>query len=944
MAKQLRDTQEQGQSIWYDNVSRGLLTSGEMAALVESGITGLTSNPTIFEKAISGSNDYDEALLALALAGSTATEAFESMAMEDIRAVADLLRPVYDATDGADGFASLEVSPTLAHDTEGTVAEAHRLFAALDRPNVMVKVPGTPEGVPAVERLIGEGVNINVTLLFHRDAYSKVREAYTAGLERFAANGGDLRRVASVASFFVSRVDAAVDGLLEPRVKAGEEELADLLGKAAIANAALAYRDFQETAATERFAALRAKGARVQRPLWASTGTKNPDYSDVLYIESLIASDTVNTMPPATLDNFLDHGEVAPTLEPFIPEAERALDALEAAGVSMAEVTDKLLADGVKSFADSFTTLLANVEEKKAALLAEHYAAALALGGGQAAADDALAALTSRTPSAASGTSTTRCGSRTPRSSATGSAGSPCRPKCASRPQTCRRSRTRSRPWASATSSCWAWAAAASERRRCEASSARRRAGRGSRCSTPPSPTGSTPRATPSTCATRSSWSPPSPAAPWRPSPATATSGTLADAALGDDAGSHFVAITDEGSGLERLASDEGFLRTFLNPETIGGRYSVLSFFGLVPAALTGIDVAALLDRAARMQEACAPSVPSAKHPGLQLGATIGALAKAGRDKLTFVTTPTLSSVGLWAEQLIAESLGKEGLGIVPVANEPLLGPAHYGDDRVFAYLRLDGDDAQASDDAVAALEAAGHPVLRFTLRDRADLAAEFYRWEFATAVAGAVLGVNPFDQPNVQTAKDKTAEVLSAYERDGALPETPSTLSVEELLAQAAPGDYLCIMAYVHQTPEVDAALAALRRASWSATPSRPRPATGRASSTRRGSCTRAAPPADCSCKSRRTTPMTSTCRGSATASARWPMPRPSETCRPCRRRASAWRAFASPAALRRGCQPCKLQSPKGAIHGTGNDWPGAHGRQHGRAAHSWRPPRRRL
>ena len=812
MAKQLRDTQKQGQSIWYDNVSRGLLTSGEMAALVESGITGLTSNPTIFEKAISGSNDYDEALLALALAGSTATEAFESMAMEDIRAVADLLRPVYDATDGADGFASLEVSPTLAHDTERTVAEAHRLFAALDRPNVMVKVPGTPEGVPAVERLIGEGVNINVTLLFHRDAYSKVREAYTAGLERFAANGGDLRRVASVASFFVSRVDAAVDGLLEPRVKAGEEELADLLGKAAIANAALAYRDFQETAATERFAALRAKGARVQRPLWASTGTKNPDYSDVLYIESLIASDTVNTMPPATLDNFLDHGEVAPTLEPFIPEAERALDALEAAGVSMAEVTDKLLADGVKSFADSFMTLLANVEEKKAALLADHYAAASALGGGQAAADDALAALTEQDAVRRIWDIDHTLWKPDPTELSNRLGWLTLPPRCASRRQTCRRSRTRSRPWASATSSCWAWAAAASERRRCVASSARRRAGRGSRCSTPPSPTGSTPRATPSTCATPSSWSPPSPAAPWRPSPATATSASSRTPPSARRPAAISSPSPTQAAGWSASPHDEGFLRAFLNPETIGGRYSVLSFFGLVPAALTGIDVAALLDRAARMQEACAPSVPAAKHPGLQLGASIGALAKAGRDKLTFVTTPTLSSVGLWAEQLIAESLGKEGLGIVPVANEPLLGPAHYGDDRVFAYLRLDGDDAQASDDAVAALEAAGHPVLRFTLRDRADLAAEFYRWEFATAVAGAVLGVNPFDQPNVQTAKDKTAEVLSAYERDGALPETPSTLSVEELLAQAAPGDYLCIMAYVHQTPDVDAALAALR------------------------------------------------------------------------------------------------------------------------------------
>ena len=812
MAKQLRDTQQQGQSVWYDNVSRGLLTSGEMAALVESGITGLTSNPTIFEKAISGSNDYDEALLALALAGSTATEAFESMAMEDIRAVADLLRPVYDATDGADGFASLEVSPTLAHDTEGTVAEAHRLFAALDRPNVMVKVPGTPEGVPAVERLIGEGVNINVTLLFHRDAYTKVREAYTAGLERFAANGGDLRRVASVASFFVSRVDAAVDGILEPRVKAGEEELADLLGKAAIANAALAYRDFQETAATERFAALRAKGARVQRPLWASTGTKNPDYSDVLYIESLIASDTVNTMPPATLDNFLDHGEVAPTLEPFIPEAERALDALEAAGVSMSEVTDKLLADGVKSFADSFMTLLANVEEKKAALLADHYAAASALGGGQAAADDALAALTEQ--------------------------------------DAVRRiwdiDHTLWKPDPTELSNRLGWLTLPSEMRE-QASDLQAFADEvqamGIRDVVLLGMGGSSLGAE----ALRSVFG----EAQGRPRltvldttvpdwihaarnaidvrhtlflVSSKSGGTLetltgyryfrhlADAALGDEAGSHFVAITDEGSGLERLASDEGFLRTFLNPETIGGRYSVLSFFGLVPAALTGIDVAALLDRAARMQEACAPSVPAAKHPGLQLGATIGALAKAGRDKLTFVTTPTLSSVGLWAEQLIAESLGKEGMGIVPVANEPLLGPAHYGDDRVFAYLRLDGDDAQASDDAVAALEAAGHPVLRFTLRDRADLAAEFYRWEFATAVAGAVLGVNPFDQPNVQTAKDKTADVLSAYEHDGALPETPSTLSVDELLAQAAPGDYVCIMAYVHQTPDVDAALAALR------------------------------------------------------------------------------------------------------------------------------------
>ena len=812
MANPLQDTQKLGQSLWYDNVSRGLLSSGAMAALVESGITGLTSNPTIFEKAISGSNDYDEALLALALAGSTATAAYESMAMEDIRAVADLLRPVYDATDGADGFASLEVSPTLAHDTEGTVAEAQRLFAALDRPNVMVKVPGTPEGVPAVERLIGEGVNINVTLLFHRDAYTKVREAYIAGLERFAADGGDLRRVASVASFFVSRVDTAVDGQLEPRVQAGEEELADLLGKAAIANAALAYRDFQETAATERFEALRARGARVQRPLWASTGVKNPAYSDILYIESLIAPDTVNTMPPATLTSFLAHGQPAPTLEPSIPEAERVMEALEAAGVNMTEVTDRLLADGVKSFADSFTTLLANVEEKKAALLAGHYAAAFALGGGGAAADEALAALTEQ--------------------------------------DAVRRiwelDHTLWRPEPTELSDRLGWLTLPTDMRE-QAGDLQAFAdevrGMGIQDVVVLGMGGSSLGAE----ALRSVFG----KAHGRPQLTaldttvpnwihaarnaidirhtlflvSSKSGgtletltgyryfrTLADAALGEDAGSHFVAITDAGSSLERLARDEGFLRTFLNPETIGGRYSVLSYFGLVPAVLTGVDVAALLDRAARMQEACAPSVPAAKHPGLQLGAAIGALAKAGRDKLTFVTTPALGRVGLWAEQLIAESLGKEGKGIVPIAGEPLAEPAHYGDDRVFAYLRLDGGDAQALDDGVAALEAAGHPVLRFTLRDRVDLAAEFYRWEFATAVAGAVLGVNPFDQPNVQGAKDKTAEVLAAYQRDGVLPPQGPTLSCGELLAQAAPGDYLCIMAYVHQTPETDAALEALR------------------------------------------------------------------------------------------------------------------------------------
>ena len=371
MVNQIREAQKLGQSIWYDNLRRGLLVSGEIAELIKTGVTGLTSNPTIFEKAISESSDYDEALMALAMKGHTAEEAFEELAVTDIRNVADLLRQVYDDTNGIDGYASLEVSPSLAHDTDATVVEALRLFAKLDRPNVMVKVPATPEGIPAIQQLIAKGVNINVTLLFDLEAYRNVRNAYSAGLEQLQASGGDLSKVASVASFFVSRVDTATDALLEAKIQNGDSGFEYLLGKAAIANATLAYRDFRQTVSEQRFGSLQKNGAQVQRPLWASTGTKNPSYSDVIYIENLIGPDTVNTAPPATMANFLDHGKVKPTIADYIEEAEQVMADLENAGVSITEVTEKLLSDGVKSFTDSFNALIANVEEKKNHLLSK---------------------------------------------------------------------------------------------------------------------------------------------------------------------------------------------------------------------------------------------------------------------------------------------------------------------------------------------------------------------------------------------------------------------------------------------------------------------------------------------------------------------------------------------------------------------------------------------
>ena len=815
MSNPIRETQKLGQSIWYDNVRRGLLTSGELAQLIKTGITGLTSNPTIFEKAISGSSDYDEALLALALEGRSSEESFEAMALEDIRDVADLLRPVYDATNGIDGYASLEVSPTLAHDTDGTVAEALRLFAELDRPNVMVKVPATPEGIPAVEQLIGHGVNINVTLLFNLDAYRLVREAYTAGLEHLVETGGDPSKVASVASFFVSRVDSAVDALLESKIQNGESGFEHLLGKAAIANAALAYRDFQETVAGERFASLQAKGAQVQRPLWASTGTKNPAYSDVLYIESLIGPDTVNTTPPATLVNFMDHGNAKPTLVDSIAEAEQIMADLAAAGINITEVTDKLLVDGVNSFADSYNTLIANVEEKKARLLAKKHASSqVNLGKHQAAVEATLSDL--------------------------GENDVPGR--------IWRKDHTVWKPDPTEIADRLGWLTITDVM---EEQAANLRAfakdvkdrgvnhvvllGMGGSSLGPEvlrSTFGSAPgypelivldSTVPDWIQSVTDVIDPAHTLFLVSSKSGGTLETLTayrhfrsvlDKALGKKkAGGCFVAITDSGSPLERLAKTEGFLRVFANPSTIGGRYSVLSYFGMVPASLAGIDVSLLLDRADHLRESSASCVPADENPGVWLGAVMATLAKAGRDKLTVLTSPTLSSFGLWAEQLIAESLGKEGKGIVPVAGEPLLAPEHYGNDRLFVYLRMDGDNAADTDAGVEALRSAGHPVVQLDLRDRYDVGAEFYRWEYATAIAGAVLEVNPFDQPNVQSAKDKTAEVLTHYAAAGSLPDHAPATSLKELLSGASAGDYLAIMAYVEQTPETDAALASLRQ-----------------------------------------------------------------------------------------------------------------------------------
>jgi transaldolase len=356
-----------GQSVWYDNIHRGMLHSGELQRLADDGVRGVTSNPTIFKNAISQEQEYRADIAALTRQGKSPLEIYEALALADVGAAADVLRPVYDQSDGVDGYVSIEVSPLLAHDTQGTVAEARRLFKSLTRPNIMIKVPATPEGIPAIRTLIGEGIKVNVTLLFAVAMYRQAAEAYLGGLEAAAAAGKGLKRIASVASFFVSRVDTLTDKLLQARIDASQDEvektrLRKLQGRLAIANARIAYRDYKVVFGSRRFQALAAKGARPQRLLWASTSTKNPAYRDVMYVEELIGGPTVNTMPLVTLQAFKDHGRLRNSLEEDLAGTEATVNEIEAAGLSVQAITDQLLEEGVSAFARSFDQLLATVK------------------------------------------------------------------------------------------------------------------------------------------------------------------------------------------------------------------------------------------------------------------------------------------------------------------------------------------------------------------------------------------------------------------------------------------------------------------------------------------------------------------------------------------------------------------------------------------------------
>ncbi len=837
----LKTLQDHGQSVWLDYVRRDLLRNGGLKRLIEEdGVVGVTSNPAIFEKAIGGSTEYDDAVKQLVDAGDLdAAGLFERLAIDDIQHAADILRPVYDETNGRDGYISLEVSPYLAMNTDETIAEARRLWGLVDRPNLMVKVPGTEPGVPAIRQLISEGININVTLLFSNDAYKAVAEAYLAGLESRASAGQPIGKIASVASFFVSRIDTAIEKKIEKRQsEADAAALKALDGKVAIANAKLAYVYYQELSESPRWQALKAKGAMPQRLLWASTGTKNPAFSDVLYVEELIGPETVNTMPVATMDAFRDHGKAEDKLLVDIDGARRILAETDRLGLDLDAVTAALVVDGVKLFADAADKLFGAVEGKREAVLGGRLnGMKLSLGDYQAAVDAAVADWLS------------------------GGKGRRLWAHDASL-------------WTDADEAKWlAWLDIVAAQQKEVAALKDFQAdiqregftdvlllGMGGSSLGPEVlartfgkqagyPTlhilDSTDPAQIKTFEDKvdlartlfivSSKS----GSTLEPNILKQYFFARAEETVGvGKAGSRFVAVTDPGSKMEAVAKRDGFRHIFYGNPQIGGRYSVLSHFGTVPGAAMGLDIAAFLADTALMVHACDASVPADANPGIKLGCALGVLGNAGRDKVTVIASPGIADYGAWLEQLIAESTGKIGKGLIPVDSEPLGKPEVYGADRVFAYLRLDTGADTAQDAAVDALQKAGEPVIRVSLSDRRYLGQEFFRWEIATATAGAILGINPFDQPDVEASKIKTRALTDAYEKDGSLPaESPfledagiklfadpanvsalkgaTTLdaAIAAHLGRLKPGDYCALLAYIQRDPAHIATLTDLRR-----------------------------------------------------------------------------------------------------------------------------------
>ncbi|MGE5428658.1 MAG: bifunctional transaldolase/phosoglucose isomerase [Methylococcaceae bacterium] len=838
----LIDLLNYGQSYWLDNLTREKITSGEIENRVtQQGLRGITSNPSIFNKAMAEGDSYDQQINELVRQGNGSSRIYEILTVKDVQDACDILKPVYEQSGGIDGFVSLEVSPYLARNTKGTIDEVHRLFEEVNRSNCYIKIPGTKEGIPAIEQMLYEGIPINITLLFSVERYVEVAKAYIRALQRRDAEGKPVNNVVSVASFFLSRLDVLTDQLLGYHIipEAGqrmENHLlpASLIGKTGIASARLAYQRFIELFSSKEWKLLEGKGAHVQRPLWASTGNKDPLFEDLRYVESLIGPDTVNTLPDETIDALARDGKLREnTIAEGLGEARQLFGQLMSFDINIEFVTQQLENEGIQKFKEAYNTLIGNLAKKRADMLgAQNPKMQISAGSLKKELEAAYASLDEK-----------QAGRRL----------------FAKDPYLWKTDPDQVKTIINGLG--WITLPDSFMNKTKELDSFAKDLknegyeyavllgmGGSSLCSEVARETFDTARGYLQLIVLDNT----DPQAIHKVEEQINIEKTLFIVASKSgktletlsffkyffdrmktmnesEPWKHFVAITDEGTPLVKMAEEYQFRKVFINPSDVGGRYSVLTYFGLLPMALMGIDIKALLMNARQMEESCDPFIPAAINPAIGLGCLLGMAQRSGRDKVTFAVSSSIENFGLWVEQLLAESTGKEGLGIVPVQGESLGDPQVYGNDRVFVHLYLTSDNNASYEQKLSALEKAGHPVVRIGIPDKLALGGEYYRWEIATAIAGRIIGINPFDQPNVAESKKNTDQLLNDWiqsrtfdQPSQALVTEPITVYpgakaalllnqqdqsvssfVHEFTSKAQPGDYIALLPYFLPTEE---------------------------------------------------------------------------------------------------------------------------------------------
>jgi len=825
-----------GQSYWLDNLTRKKIISGELSKRVsEQGLRGITSNPSIFNKAITNSTDYDEQITALVKQGNSAQQIYNALTIKDVQDACDILNPVYVESGGTDGFVSLEVSPYLARNTQETIKEARKLATAVGRANCLIKIPGTPEGIPAIEQMLYEGININVTLIFSVKRYVEVAQAYIRAVKHRVAEGKPVNDIISVASIFISRIDVLVDqllGMYPSPLRDGEIYRPTLLaGKAGVATARLSYQSFKEIFNSKDWEKLKNKGAHVQKPLWASTSNKDPLYKDIRYVESLVGNNTINTLPDETITAFAAHGILEKdAIEGDIKEAKQFFTDLEKVGIDIDFVTQQLENEGIQKFTDAYNELIGNLANKRLSILGEEASPQ----------EGNCGSLEKEVNAAYKAIDEKQIGrllfAKDPYLWKT----DPEQVK-----EISRRLGWLNLPddFTENVEMLIAFALKVKEEGYTDA--VLLGMGGSSLCSEVARETFGTTNGYLQLFVLDNT----DPAAIIELEKKINIEKTLFIVASksgnteetlsffhyfyqqlkkknDNNPGNNFVAITDDGTPLVKVAEKYQFRKVFVNNPDLGGRYSVLSDFGLVPMALMGVDIKALLLNAKQMEGSC-DGVPAAANPGVSLGIILGICERHGRDKVTFILSSSISSFGYWVEQLLAESTGKEGRGLVPVNGELPGNPDVYGTDRIFVHMYLPSDNNEADETKLKMLEEAGHPVVRIKVANKIALGGEYYRWEIAAAIAGVIISINSFDQPNVEESKENTSQLLKGWIKDGSFKKVEPILKVENIAiygnekakqftsshhesvgdfinsftAQVKPGDYIALLPYFLMT-----------------------------------------------------------------------------------------------------------------------------------------------